>query len=60
MSAADHKAEEKKLQDLYESMLFILGYNSDVMRADLKKISSYAQEKYPRDIEAACNLYCTQ
>ena len=60
MSVEDRKAEEKKAQAPDESMLFIFGCNSDAMRADLKNMSSYAQEKYAQDIEAVCNIYCTE
>ena len=56
MTAEEQKAEDKKLQELDMAMLYILECNSDSMQSDLKKMSSYTQEKYPQDIEAACNL----
>ena len=60
MSVEDCKAAKKKSQGLDESMLFILRCNSYAMQADLKKMISYAQEKYPRDIKAAYIIYCTK
>ena len=60
MSDEDRKQEEKKSQALNESILFIFGCISDSIQADLKWISAYSWEKYPRDIKAACNIYRTQ
>ena len=51
---------KKKSQALDESILFIFGCNSDAMRANLKQMSAFSWDKYPRDIKAACNIYRTQ
>ena len=47
-------------EDLDMSMLFIHGCNGDDMRKVFKSMSTFSQDKYPQNIESACNIYHTQ
>ena len=40
-------------------MLFVFGCASEEIKKDLKFMSAYTEEKYPQNIKAACNIYCT-
>ena len=60
MGDDNHADLEKWANDLDMKMLFINGRNSDDMQTDLNQVSAYSQDKYPQNIQVACNIYCTQ
>ena len=51
---------EKKANELDKSMMFIFGCENKEMGKDLKRMSAYNNEQYPRNIKTACHIYHTQ
>ena len=60
MNKNDKDKWEKKANELDKSMVSVFGCKNNEMCKDLKPMSAYNNEQYPRTIEAAYHIYQTQ
>ena len=59
MDNGDYAKWEKKANELDKSMMFVFGCENKEMGKDLKCMSTYNNEQYPRNIKVAYHIYQT-